>query len=200
MVDAVPTSAGSLARRLAALRKLNGLSLEDVARLSGLTKSFLSKVERALSQPSIATVMKLSRALGVTTGQLLGDEEPGYEDILVVKKGDRVPFSRTEGRRGYAYEAIAAQRATKSMTPFIMRPPLRSAGEAELVDHAGEELIHVIRGEIEVAFAERKVVLRAGDSLYFDASIPHRSRSLGKARAEALVVVSGAAKGSGPGK
>jgi transcriptional regulator with XRE-family HTH domain len=179
----------ALGRRLGALRKLNGLSLEEVAHRSGLTKSYLSKVERAVSQPSIATVLKLSRALGVTSGQLLG-EEPQDDGIVVVKKEDRVPFSRTEGRSGYAYEAIAAHRPHKAMTPFIMRPPLRSGGKPDLVDHPGEELIHVIRGEMEIAFADRKVRLRAGDSIYFNASVPHRSRSLGKVPAEALVVVS----------
>jgi transcriptional regulator with XRE-family HTH domain len=192
MVDA-------LGSRLAGLRKLNGLSLEEVALRSGLTKSYLSKVERAVSQPSIATVLKLARALGVTSGQLLG-EEPHEDGIVVVRKEDRVPFSRAEGRSGYAYEAIAAHRDHKAMTPFIMRPPLRSGGKPDLVDHPGEELIHVIHGEMEVAFADRTVHLRAGDSLYFDASIPHRSRSLGKVPAEALVVVSATSADSKRGR
>jgi transcriptional regulator with XRE-family HTH domain len=189
----------ALGRRLAALRKLNGLSLEEVAHRSGLTKSYLSKVERAVSQPSIATVLKLSRALGITSGQLLG-EEPQEDGIVVVKKSERVPFSRTGGRSGYAYEAIAVHRTHKAMTPFIMRPPLRAGDEPDLVDHPGEELIHVIRGEIEIVFDDRTVRLGPGDSIYFNASIPHRSRSLGKVPAEALVVVSGPSRESKPGR
>lgn len=186
-----PRSASqTLGRRLAALRKLNGLSIEELARRAGLTKSFLSKVERAVSQPSISTVLKLSRALGVTSGYLLGDETRGDNRILLVKSDDRVPFSRAQGRKGYLYEAIAAQRANKRMTPFIMRPPLHIGDNPQMSDHAGEELIHVISGEIEVVFSDRKVLLRTGDSLYFDGSIPHRSRSCGEVAAEALVVVS----------
>jgi transcriptional regulator with XRE-family HTH domain len=174
--------------RLAALRLLNGLSLESLAASSGLTKSYLSKLERGISQPSIATVLKLAKTFGISSGKLLG-ELPGPDRISVVRKDERLPFSRSEGRAGYAYEAIATQHADKSMTPFVMRPPLRAAGDIDLVTHAGEEFIFVISGEMEIVFADCSHTLAPGDSVYFAASIPHRARSLGKVPAEALVVV-----------
>lgn len=175
--------------RLAALRLLSGLSLEDVAASSGLTKSYLSKLERGLSQPSIATVLKLAKTFGISSGRLLG-EVPEPDAVSVVRKNERLPFSRSEGREGYAYEAVAPGHADKSMTPFIMRPPLMTVENLDLVTHAGEEFIFVISGEMEIVFADRKHKLAAGDSVYFAASLPHRARSLGKVRAEALVVVS----------
>ncbi len=175
--------------RLAALRLLSGLSLEDVAASSGLTKSYLSKLERGLSQPSIATVLKLAKTFGISSGKLLG-EVPEPDEISVVRKHERLPFSRAEGREGYAYEAVAPGHGDKSMTPFIMRPPLMTAENLDLVTHAGEEFIFVISGEMEIVFADRKHKLAAGDSVYFAASLPHRARSLGKVPAEALVVVS----------
>lgn len=181
--------------RLAALRLLGGLSLEDVAARSNLTKSYLSKLERGLSQPSIATVLKLANTFGVPTGKLLGGL-PEPDEILVVRKDERVPFSRSEGRAGYAYEAIAPQRADKSMTPFVMRPPLADGAGVDLVTHAGEEFVFVISGELEIVFADRTHRLGPGDSAYFAASIPHRARSLGTVPAEALVVVSVPALGS----
>jgi transcriptional regulator with XRE-family HTH domain len=179
----------SVGRRLAELRTLNDLSLEDLASRSGLTKSYLSKLERGLSQPSIASVLKLAHAFGVSSEKLLSETLRG-DDITVVKKDERMPFSRSGGRSGYAYEAIAIHRTDKTMTPFVMRPPLSDKGKIELVDHAGEEFVYVISGEMEMVFADRKFTLQAGDSIYFNASIPHRSRSLGKVLAEALVVVS----------
>jgi mannose-6-phosphate isomerase-like protein (cupin superfamily) len=59
-----------------------------------------------------------------------------------------------------------------------------------MASHAGEELIFVVSGQMEVLFDGRTVRMSAGDSLYFNASIPHRSRSVGKVQAQALVVVS----------
>jgi transcriptional regulator with XRE-family HTH domain len=194
-METAESSPEKFGARIAALRLLNDLSLEDVATRSGLTKSYLSKLERGMSQPSIATVLKLSKAFGVPSGRLLGDV-PQPDEILVVRKAERVPFSRTKDRAGYAYEAIAPHRTEKSMTPFIMRPPLSKGAKLDLVTHAGEELVFVLSGEMELVFADRKFTLAAGDSVYFAASIPHRSRSLGKVPAEALVVVSVPAPGS----
>ena len=175
--------------RIAALRVLNGMSLEQLAIRSNLTKSYLSKLERGLSQPSIASVLKLSRAFGVASGELLKDSSESNE-IAVIRRNERVPFSRNATHDGYAYEAIAAHRANKSMTPFVMRPPLTYAEDIELVDHAGEELVYVISGAMEVMFRDRTITLEAGDAIYFNASTPHRSRSVGNDLAEALVVVS----------
>ena len=133
-------------------------------------------------------MLKLSKAFGVPSGKLLGGVAQA-DDVLVVRKKERVPFSRAEGRAGYAYEAIAPHRSDRSMTPFIMRPPL--AGEdLEPVTHSGEEFIFVISGRMELVLADRRLTLGTGDSVYFAASIPHRWRSLGKVLAEALVVVS----------
>lgn len=183
------TTPESLPGRVAALRRLNGLSLEQLARQSGLTKSYLSKVERGLSAPSISSVLKLARAFGVGSGQLLGESiEDG--DIAVCRAAERVPFSRGKGRAGYAYAAIAAHRRRKAMIPFVMRPPFRRGKVIDLVTHAGEEMVFVISGEMEIAFRDRVVSLKAGDSIYFNAGLPHRARSVGTALAEALVVVS----------
>jgi transcriptional regulator with XRE-family HTH domain len=178
----------ALGDRLAAFRKLNALTLEQVADRATLTKSYLSKLERGLSSPTIATLLKLARALDVSVDQLIGETAQASE-ILLVRAADRVPFSPSKERQGYTYEAIATERLDKAMKPFMMTPPFSIDDENELVSHAGEELIHVVSGKMEVIFADRTVTMAAGDSLYFNASLPHRSRSLGKTPAHALVVV-----------
>ena len=188
MTKAHPPSANPIADRLAEHRKLNGLTLEELAQRASLTKSYLSKLERGLSSPTIATVLKLAEALKVTVDQLIAPRRPESE-ILHVKAADRVPFSRSAEHHGYTYEAIATERADKSMMPFIMMPPF-AIKDGPMSSHAGEELIFVVAGEMEVVFEDRTVRMAAGDSLYFNASIPHRSRSLGKTQAQALVVVS----------
>lgn len=178
-----------LGTRLASLRKLNGLTLEQLATRAEITKSYLSKLERGLSSPTIATLLKLARALGLDSEQLIGAHSR-QDEIVVVKASDRVPFSRSDEREGYTYEAIAATRQSKSMVPFIMCPPHALDEEKDLVSHAGEELIFLVSGKMEVVFADRRIRMDAGDSIYFNASIPHRSRSIGKTQAQALVVVS----------
>jgi len=187
-VSAEPATPG-IAERLAELRKLNGLTLEELAQRASLTKSYLSKLERGLSSPTIGTVLKLAEALSVTVDQLISRSSRANE-ILHVKAGDRIPFSPSTERHGYTYEAIAAERPDKAMQPFIMLPPFTLAEDQPMASHAGEELIFVVSGQMEVLFDGRTVRMSAGDSLYFNASIPHRSRSVGKVQAQALVVVS----------
>ncbi len=178
----------SLGARLAYFRKFRALSLEQVATRAEITKSYLSKLERGLSSPTIATLLKLAKALNVNSEQLIGDPTQNT-DVLVEKAKDRVPFSRSFERDGYIYEAIASHRTDKVMMPFIMYPPSTVDTKKGLASHAGEELILLISGKMEVIFSDRVIKLNAGDSVYFNASKPHRSRSTGKTPAKALVVV-----------
>lgn len=182
----IPDSCG-IGVRIRFMRRQRAMSLEELAGAAGLTKSFLSKLERGLSVPSIATALKLAASFGVSVGALLGEEE-GSETVCIVRKGERRAFMRAGS--GYNYEMLAAPKRLKSMEPFVMRPPFEFQND-RLFDHVGEEFILVLSGAIEVEFPNRRVKLKAGDSLYFDSHLPHRSRSLGQALAEALVVVTG---------
>lgn len=176
-----------LATNLRLMRRQRAMTLDELAATTGLTKSYLSKIERGLSVPSIATALKLARAFGVQVGQLFGDS--GAELVCVVRKDERQPFQRPGSRAGYQYAAIAAGRAVKIMEPFIMNPPAKLTPEDIMSEHDGEEFIFVLKGRVEVVFPNRRVELGAGDSIYFDSRLPHRCRSMGSTLAEALVIV-----------
>lgn len=184
-----------LGERLASFRKLRMLTLDQVATKAEITKSHLSKLERGLSSPTIATLLQLARALHVSIEQLIVDAAQGNQ-ILVTKAKDRVPFSPSGERAGYTYEAIASYRTDKAMMPFIMCPPSVINAKTDLTGHPGEELIFLVSGKMEVVFADRIVKLNAGDSVYFNASAPHRSRSTGRTPARALVVITAPANQS----
>jgi transcriptional regulator with XRE-family HTH domain len=180
-------SGPGMGARIAFLRRQRGISLEELAQKSGLTKSFLSKLERGLSVPSISTAMALAKAFGLTVGQLVGEQE--YDGaICVVRKGDRRSFMRRGNEIGYDYEMLAVAKSFKLMEPYIMRPPLEFQDERRFA-HAGQEFLFVLSGTIEVQFAGRPIRLNAGDAVYFDSNVPHRSRSLKGKVAEALVIV-----------
>lgn len=186
------TSTHTLGERIRLLRSIHGLSLETLAARTALTKSYLSKVERSVAEPSLATVLKLCEAFGITTGQLL-DEAPSDGRVHVVRCSERTRLSKLSHYEGYVYEALASQRVDKLMLPFVMRPPHRPRKVAELVQHSGQELIFVLAGELEVRLADQVLRLGVGDAVYFDSALPHRSISVGEVPAEALVVVAGGA-------
>jgi mannose-6-phosphate isomerase-like protein (cupin superfamily) len=83
---------------------------------------------------------------------------------------------------------IAGAKRFKRMQPYIMHPPLKFQDKRRF-EHMGEELMFVLSGTVEVELSGRAVRLRPGDALYFDAHLPHRSRSVGPKNAQVLVIV-----------
>lgn len=173
--------------RLKILRKQMNLSLQDLADQTELTKSYLSKVERGLSVPSVAVALKLAKALHVEVDQLF-DDAPANDAITVVRVADRVPMGASGDASGSAYEVLAARAGHKRMLPFVIRPS-KDFAVTDFKEHEGEEFLFVHRGKVEMEFATHKVELATGDSVYFNAQIPHRIRSVGATVAEVLLVV-----------
>lgn len=180
------------AERMLRIRRQRGMTLEELAKGSGLTKSFLSKIERKLAVPSITTALKVSRALGVRVAELLG-EVSGREEILVVRRGEGRRFIIGDGSVQNTHEALAAGRAVKKMEPFLLRPAHEySTGVYDsdaIFSVKGEHFCYVTSGLIDIDFPEQTIRLAEGDSIYFDSSIPHRTRSAGPELGEILVIV-----------
>lgn len=172
--------------RLKLLRKQNGWSLELLADKTGLTKSYLSKVERGLSVPSIAVALKLAAALQVDVEQLFAGGQNAAM-ISVTRAARRVAVPGAGGKGGYA--SIAADVGPKRLLPFMVYPPADFVASA-FKEHAGDEFLFVHSGAVEIEFPDETVRLEVGDSLYFNAMTPHRVRSVGPTQAEILLVVS----------
>ena len=175
--------------RLKRLRELKGVTLEELAERTGLTKSYLSKVERGVSMPSIATALKVADAFKVGVGDLFGVSKT-ERDFVVVRKVERTPFSRRQGEKiGHRYEAIAPGQVHGLFETFIDHPPLEEPPGYKKAQHRGQEMIFVVRGKIDVAFPHSSVQLAAGDCIVFSGQLPHRVLSLRPQRAEALVII-----------
>lgn len=167
---------------LRTIRKQRGLTLDGLAEQTGLTKSYLSKVERQRSTPSIAVALKVARALDVDVAQLFA-ERSAEEKIAIDRAVDR----RADDQR---YRAIAAGLLGKSMAPFLVQPTGAVNGDPRPV-HAGQEFVFVHAGEVELEYGDQTLRLAAGDSAYFDASISHRMHPVGTGHTEVVVVTAG---------
>ncbi|AOK30245.1 DNA-binding protein [Burkholderia singularis] len=174
--------------RLKLLRRQKGWTLDVLAEASGLTKSYLSKIERGLSVPSIAVALKLSKVLQIDVEQLFS-EGRDRELIVLTRAGERTPMGSAADAHARMYESIAAGAAPKKLLPFVVHPP-RDYVKSAFREHEGEEMLFVHKGSVEVEFPSETIKLKTGDSVYFNALIPHRMRSVGATQAEVLVVVS----------
>jgi len=179
----------AISHRLKALRKQHALSLEQLATRAGLTKSYLSKLERGLAEPSISTVLKLAQSYDISVGQLIGEEASLVDDnISVVRVADRSELSDAASVNGHRYQSLAGKRPLRKMEPFVVHPPREFPDAAAVFPHPGEEFLLVLKGAIEVHVGERQFRLETGDSVYFDSELPHRMRTVSRAMAEVLVV------------
>lgn len=184
----------SLNSRLRLLREERQLSLKELAARTGVTKGFLSLVERGLKAPSISTLMALSEAFEVPIGRLFDGGESNGRGYSLVRRPERKKYAREGSLYGYKYEALAFRKERKLMEPFIVMPPKRTP--RRFFQHQGDEMVFVLSGMVETHLDSERIVLNQGDCIYFDASTPHRSRSLGSDRAVTLVVVSARGRNS----
>lgn len=161
---------------LRTVRRQRGLTLEQLADQTGLTKSYLSKIERGHSTPSIAVALKVARALGVDVGRLFSDG--AAEEQITVDRADPA---------GGRYRALATSLLGKSMSPFVVRPT-GTASDDPHPEHTGQEFVFVHCGAVELTYGDRVISLGAGDSAYFDASVGHQLRAVGAEPAEVLVI------------
>ena len=183
-----PASAEHFARdfgiRIRFARRARGLTIESLARRTGITKSFLSKIERGDKSPAIATVINLARALDMDLSQLLLPTARDQE-VSLVQKSDRPPVVRYASSFGYRYVALT-RRAHKRMQPFLITFPRNPRREGAGLQHPGEEFVFVVRGKVLFTVGDEEFVLGAGDALYFDSSRPHWGRSISREPADVL--------------
>lgn len=173
--------------RLKQLRRQKNWSLETLAEQTGLTKSYLSKVERGLSVPSIAVAIKLARELGADVEELFSDQA-STTDIAITRVSERTAVAHP-GADKHAVRSIASGAFAKHMLPFVVYPTAEFSASA-FKEHEGDEFLFVHAGTIEVAFPAVTYQLETGDSLYFNALVPHKMRTTGPVQAEVLIVLS----------
>ena len=179
----MPAKKGPLpfGKRVMRLRKEKNMTLKNLANETGLTTTYLTKLEAGEVIPPVAVILQLSRALEIDSGVLLREEKnkAGRESALAYRK-------RTED---YTYQTLTPEAAHKHLKGFKVFIDPESDHKGVSYQHLGEEFIYVLKGKIEVMVGENKNVLGTNKSLHFNSSIVHKLRNLSDKKAELLVVL-----------
>lgn len=155
--------------RLRAARAARGMTLDAVAGAAGLTKSFMSAVERGETSPSIGSLYRICEVLGITMSALFDTE--ALPDANVVRRDDvpGVSFGG-EGVENFILSPRGERRAQVIETHIA---PGGSPGP-EPWSHTGDLVIAtVLEGSVEFRFDDRSTVLRAGDTIAYSPAEPH---------------------------
>jgi len=197
MVDEPVTTGLSIGEKLKTLRESKGKTVEELAGEVKLAAVVISQIERGVTTPPVGMLIKLASALGANVGYFF-EEEQGTPQVEVVRAGERKRIRRQLSHRqsplSYAYESLAFRKSNKSMEPFLVEFDIDVAEEVPPLKHEGEEFIFVLEGEVEVRLGGEVILLKEGDSLYFESQVPHALVGRGHRKPRALAVLSVGAK------
>jgi transcriptional regulator with XRE-family HTH domain len=181
----------NIGQKIRELRKGKALTLQDLSRLTGLSKPLLSQIENQIVIPPIATLLKISRALEKDIAFFFqdpnNDRKVAVVRVFERERLDTKKLGRTDG--GYSYESLAYKKARKNMEPFLIEFERKNTKNMSFYRHEGEEFIFVLEGSLEFQTRDEVHRLQAGDSLYFESDVPHAYRALGRRNAKALAVI-----------
>lgn len=163
------------------------LSVEQLAKISGLTKGYISKIENSAKAPPFSTLIKIAAALNTDVSLLVEADSETAQDLplCIVRANERKEVVSRGTLYGYQYEALAYKKLGKNMEPYIITPAF---DEKKMFSHEGEEFMFTLEGIHEFLYGNKRYILEPGDSIYFDSSVPHSGRSLGEKPAKILAV------------
>ncbi|MEC5218442.1 transcriptional regulator with XRE-family HTH domain [Actimicrobium sp. GrIS 1.19] len=183
-VPATPPEVGATLQRM---RLDRGLTLEDLSRAAGVSKSMLSQIEREKANPTIAVAWRLANALGIGIGELLSTEARPVETIRILEPHETPTLSGDHA--GYVLRILGPMSLAGKYEWYELT--LSAGGELVSAPHdpGTTEHLTVLHGAIEVEVEDHKRKLKLGGTARYEADKAHAIRNAGKTEAKALLVV-----------
>lgn len=178
MTGSEPRDDSWIGRRVAQHRQTRGWTLSALAEKVGLSATQLSRIESGTRQPSVGTLIEISRAFGISLSQLV--EEQYAEPYRLTRFRDRVTQSSANGELTSLSGDFPGLQAVHLVVPPADDPPV--------AQHAGEEWLYVLSGSISVTIGDKAVSLAEGDAVHFPSHTAHRVHNPGVDPAEILLV------------
>ena len=192
----MPTTLIELGKRIRAERQKRQLTLEQFSQKTGLSKSFLSQIERGNTEPSITSLKKIAAEFGYSVVNLFpngngSDSNWGYQNGSVqypVRKQtyvSDVSIVRADMRKRLAlpgssvvYDLLTPDMKRQLEVMYLRVTPGENSGEEPMLDSPGEKLCIVMKGILEVRVGDDVYRLEQGDTIYYPAHVAHSWRAL----------------------
>jgi transcriptional regulator with XRE-family HTH domain len=179
-----PPTEVNVGRRLRELRIKRGLSIRVLAEQSGLNVNTLSLIENGKTSPSVSTLQQIAAALGLPINTFF-ETQAHPQTIVYQKTKNRQPVAFTHG----ALANLGAGFARPGMEPFLVTlEPQADSGDTPIV-HTGVEFVFCLEGCISYEVDGQIFTLDPGDSLLFEARLPHCWRNAGNTASRSLLLL-----------
>ena len=167
-------------KKIKKARTAKKISYDSLANETGFSIEFLKKVESGKITPPVGSLLQISRALAIDSGDLLKEDDGRMQDRIKA-------YTKRTG--SYAYTTLTPGAENKHLKAFRVKVDAMKTHEGVSYNHEGEEFVYVLDGTIEVVVGEHVNTLGPGDSLHFNSGIQHRLKNTGKTDAELIVVI-----------
>ena len=178
--------------KIRALRLKKKIGLVDLGKHTGLSAALLSKIERGRLFPTLPTLLRIALVFGVGLEYFFASarEKPL---IAVTRKSQRVELPERPGARDAAYQfaSLDYPATERRFNCYYAEFHPVAAEKLRPHEHAGVEFIYVVNGTLSLHVNGEAHALEAGDSVYFDATLPHAYRRSGGRLCSAVVVTAG---------
>lgn len=179
-----------LGEKLKVLRKKMDLTLDELARLSGVAKATLSRIENGITSGNINTHLKICEALKVNLGELYKGLESADEKIVSFDTKTMAEAEVFNYDDKVSSVILARQTGKKKMLPQLLTIEPEKGTAVEENPLGTDKFIFCLEGEAEVTIGETKNSLKKNSSIYFDSSTPHSIKNTGSKTTKLIVVVS----------
>ncbi|MBC3475662.1 cupin domain-containing protein [Pseudomonas taiwanensis] len=159
-------------------RQAQDLKLADVARIAGISQGMLSKIENAQVSTSLDTLARLCEVLGIPMSKLFSQYDQQGSGALLVKASEGLEVVRRGTDKGHTYHLLNHMRGPKRSFEAYMVTMDDASEEFPTFSHPGTEFLHLLEGALTYRHGDQLYVMQAGDSLTFDADIPHGPEQL----------------------
>lgn len=166
-----------------ALRQQRGLSLRTLAELCDLSPNTISLVERGETSPSVSTLHRLATALGVHVTAFFEKRAEPLQ-VVLTRAADR----SCSGNVYVLLESLGTGLEEQSLQPFVVTMKPGADSGRQMMVHGGQEMVYCLHGQVEYEVAGESYRLAAGDTLLFQARLPHRWSNPGAQSATFLLV------------
>ena len=184
LITEISNGAASVGDCLREIRTQSGLSMRVLAEMSGLSINTLSLIENGHTSPSVSTLQQLAQSLQVP-----------MTDFFQLKQGSKKIVSQKQGKRPRVlFEQSTIEDLAAGMSRFGAEPilvtfePNANSGKEAIV-HTGREIVYCLEGCIVYTVEGKKFLLEPGDSLIFEAYLPHQCENISNTPSRILLVL-----------
>lgn len=178
----------SIGEKIRTLRLRKKMGLVELGKHTGLSAALLSKLERGKLFPTLPTLLRIALVFSVGLEYFFREERKNAVTVIRRAERQRFPDKPATPDISYFFESLDFSATERKLNAYYADFQPIAPEKVRVHFHPGIEFLFLINGELALKIGTEEYQLDAGDSVYFDSSIPHSYRRTGKKNCDGLVV------------